>query len=218
MNCFVDKKKCKKANTEWCNMDCKAFIMMEAIYSQSQIPKLYQMDKALEVSQDDLKSYQELHSYKNAVVKNVEEGKNLFIYSGKCGNGKTTWATKIAHEYIKKKVFGRNIENLVYYMNVPEFLEELRLGYEDGTYAILINKIKKFDLVIFDDIGAEKSTEWARERLYTLINYRTVNCKCSIYTSNNSTSELENVLGSRICSRLNNSTKIKLVGVDRRSN
>ena len=217
MNCYIDKALCKKADTESCNETCRAFILLEAIYSGSNIPKRYQREKGLSPGESDLEAFRNLQRFKLDIVNKVAEGENLFIYSKGTGNGKTSWATKICSEYIRKKVFSKKIDNLVYYVNTPELLEDLRRGYSDGEYDNILHKLKTADIVVFDDIGAEKSTEWVRERLYTIINYRVMEGKTTIYTSNLHLEEIYSNLGSRVGSRIKEGTTfIELRGHDRR--
>ena len=217
MECYINKKLCKKADTEYCNINCKAYILFEAIYEGSNVPKKYQKDIALSPGDSDLDSFRKLLEYRQNIVENVEEGKNLYLFSKTTGNGKTSWATKIINEFIRKKVFSINITNLVYYVNTPDLLEELRLGYETGEYKNIMEKVKTAKLVLFDDIGAEKSNAWVRERLYTIINYRISEGLSTIYTSNLSIEELQINLGIRVGSRLReNTTIIELVGKDKR--
>ena len=218
MKCYIDKGSCKKGNTEICNGGCRAYILMEAIYEKSNVPKKYRYFKSLRPPAKDLDKFKILSEFKNEIEKNVEEGNSLYLYSRTTGNGKTSWACKIAGEYIKRKAFSKQVEHLIYYVNVPELLEELRCGYESGEYTNIINHIKKADLVIFDDIGAERATDWVRERLYSLINYRNVEELATIFTSNLNIEELSGVLGSRIGSRLSESLIVELSGNDRRVN
>lgn len=208
---------CKKANSDECNRYCRAYILMEAIYSSSNIPKKYQRDTPLSPPKADLESFRELQNFKLNVLDHVENGNNLFIYSKGTGNGKTTWGSKILNEYIKKKVFSKDIENLIYFVNMPELMESLRVGYDDGSYSSIIDKIQKADIVLFDDIGAEKGSEWVRERIYTILNYRIVNCLSCIYTSNLSIEDIRVALGDRVASRiLDNTVVVELIGADRR--
>ena len=215
--CYVKKEVCKKSSTPVCGENCRAYILFEAIYGVSNIPKKYQNDKTLVPENADLEQFRILNGFKKNVVNHVGKGRNVFITSHMTGNGKTTWACKIAHEYIKKSLFNDDIDNLVYYVNVPELLEDLRRGYDDGEYDSILHKLKSSKLVIFDDVGAEKSSEWVRERLYTIINYRVLNGLSSIYTSNLSMDELVLNVGQRVVSRLKEDTLIvELVGKDRR--
>ncbi len=53
-----------------------------------------------------------------------------------------------------------------------------------------------------DDIGAEKVSEWTRERLLNIISDRYDSERTIIFTSNHSPQEIEMVLGGRVRSRI----------------
>lgn len=215
MKCYINT--CKRKDTEHCNKMCTAYALLEGIYAISSIPKAYQYEKRLIPDKLDVEAFGVIKSYTQNVVDNVNNGNSLFLYSEITGNGKTSLACKVAQIYITKTLFSEDIENKILFISVPDFLEELRTGYDDGNYEYLLSKVKNCKMVIFDDLGAEKPSEWVRERLYTIINHRVNNGLCSIYTSNKSIEELEATLGSRICSRLRQDTKIvQLLGKDRR--
>lgn len=216
MKCYASDI-CNKVSLEACNKSCKAFVWLEAIYISSNIPLLYQFDKKLIPPKLDLNNFKKLDVIKKDVIKFVEEGKNIFLYSSIPGTGKTSWMCKIANEYIRKNLFSSKFDSLIYFANSSEVMEELRLGYEDGSYKSIMNKLKDSSLLILDDLGAEKTTEWVRERFYEIINYRINNELSTFYSSNLSIEDLEIKLGSRIISRLGFKAKIiKLDGNDRR--
>lgn len=77
--------------------------------------------------------------------------------------------------------------------------------------------VKDCKLLIVDDIGAERVTEWVRERMVSIINTRVSNNLATIYTSNLSPEELKEELGGRISGRVLGSSQIvEIIGGDRR--
>lgn len=134
------------------------------------------------------------------VATNVHEGKGLYIY-GTVGNGKTTWAYKIAREYLEKVAHhGINPSKIpVYFVNVPSLLNDLKLAFNNPDEMAKINhRLRNADLVIFDDIGAESDTKWAMETLYQHINHRYANDKSCIFTSNAPVTQMEMRVADRI--------------------
>lgn len=212
------KSYCKKYGSSICNEMCDVYVVMKAIYSQTNIPKRYQNDVKLEPSKEDLPKYRELNDWKADVLEKVENGENLYIWGKGTGNGKTSWATKIANYYIRKMVFTKEIEDLVVFISVSKFLEDYRDNYKarDEDFAILKEKMMKAKLLILDDIGVEKPSEWVTNRLYDVINYRDGEELSIIYTSNISVDDLGERLDSRIKSRARNSLQVELCGMDRR--
>ena len=61
--------------------------------------------------------------------------------------------------------------------------------------------------MILDDLGAEKASEWVKEQLYMLINYRYEHMLPIVITTNNSGAELDKELGRLTLSRLVEMTK-----------
>ncbi|EKD46442.1 MAG: hypothetical protein ACD_67C00234G0001, partial [uncultured bacterium] len=57
-------------------------------------------------------------------------------------------------------------------------------------------------LLVFDDIGAEKSSDWVQETLFVLINHRYEQMLSTILTTNCTLDELATRVGKRITSRL----------------
>jgi DNA replication protein DnaC len=72
-------------------------------------------------------------------------------------------------------------------------------------------------LLVLDDLGASKWTEWVEEITYRLINHRYEECLPSVFTSNLPPAKLRDALGERVASRLTEMCdRIVLKGDDRR--
>lgn len=148
-----------------------------------------------------------------------QRGKNLYIWGKSTGCGKTSWACKIMGYYFRKVAFESGLENEGLYIYTPTFLEDLRNSYSnpDEDFSEVLEMLKKCKLLIIDDIGAEKVTEWVRERLVSIINTRVSGGLSTIYTSNLSPNELVSQFEERIASRvLGCSQIVEITGKDRR--
>ena len=77
----------------------------------------------------------------------------------------------------------------------PRLLPKLR----DGAYW-LVDDIRDANLLLLDDIGADKPTEFALEKLYEIIEARTR--KWTIFTCNLSVAQIAERMDTRIASRL----------------
>lgn len=92
------------------------------------------------------------------------------------------------------------------FIPVYDLLERLRESYSSRgrkiDYAQLVHRCKRDELVILDDIGAEKPTEWVEEQLYGLIDHRYRCRRSTILTTNCSLTLLESRIGSRALSRI----------------
>ena len=106
-------------------------------------------------------------------------------------------------------------EKQVYFTNLAKLLDDLR---PDGVNG-LKDKILKVDVLILDDIGKERLSDWALERLFIIINERHANNLRTIITSNNSLEELFRKTQPAIFSRIaSKSILLHFQGKDKRLN
>lgn len=135
-------------------------------------------------------AYEMAKKYSDEFEKYKKQGLGL-IFTGSYGTGKTHLAASICHELIKQgfqPIFGTMIT----------LLEKIKATYDD-EYAKeneeqVINKYTRCDLLIIDDLGKERPTEWAVEKLYYVINTRYEKCMPVVITTNYTTDKLINRL------------------------
>ena len=113
-----------------------------------------------------------------------ETCKGLYL-NGNFGCGKTYLLSAMLNELAKK---GKRVA-IVYY---PEFLRSLKASFSDNEeYRQIFNTIKKAELLLLDDIGAETVTEWSRDEvLGTILQYRMEEKLPTFFTSNLTIEEL----------------------------
>lgn len=208
MRCFAEAY-CKKDRSA-CSELCGGYRLLRALYNLSRIPERYRYSIVLEANMKDLPAFEVLNEYKESVLEKVEAGEGLYIWGKSTGCGKTSWACKIMSHYFRKIAFSTRLENEGLYIFLPTFLEDLRDNYDskDPDFEQVLFMVKGCKLLIIDDIGAERVTEWVRERMVSIINTRSSNGLCTIYTSNLSPAELTEELGDRIASRVLGSSKV----------
>lgn len=191
--------------------------MLKDIYlKNSLIPKRYIEDIKLMPSVKDVQTFVELQNIKENIKEFVDNGKNLLICSQHAGNGKTSWATKLAKAYIDEvcdKGFKNNTP--VLFINVNNFLNDKKLAINDKQLANKLNKVEKSilsaKLVIFDDIADKTLSEYDMNMMYYWLDYRTANLKSCIYTSNQLPEQLKTTLNGKMYSRVVNYSTIKYI-------
>lgn len=211
-----------------CNhKDCEnAFCLrrhkMNRLYDLSCIPESKRIPIKLSVDSDgtDYQEFIKLADIEKNITNFVDSGTNLYLYSSICGNGKTSWAFKLAGAYLNKIwIYGSLEYSTVLFVSVPKYLQALKDNIsEKNGYATFINEnVMLADLVIFDEIAAKTGTNFELDRLYDIIDNRINKGKSNIYTSNLIGTDLINALGPKLASRVQNrSTVIEFKGQDKR--
>ncbi|MGI5902369.1 MAG: ATP-binding protein [Desulfitobacteriia bacterium] len=120
------------------------------------------------------------------------------LFSGPVGCGKTFLAAAIANDLLAKN-------RRILFLIVPDLLDELRAtysAYSETREADLLDIARNVPILILDDLGAHNYTEWTRNRIYSILNFRMNEQLPTIITTNLDFSEIEQYLGERTCSRL----------------
>jgi DNA replication protein DnaC len=139
-----------------------------------------------------------------------KEGKGLLLY-GTVGTGKTYYSACIANALIDEEVS-------VYMTNFTKILNILLDKNTDKQKYL--DTLNRYTLLIIDDLGAERSTPFAREQVFNVIDSRYRSGLPLIVTTNLTADELKKpqaVEYSRIYDRiLERCHPVKVEGVSRR--
>ena len=184
MKLDYERCNCKDAQKYWNEYDMKKLQMLEEekklrmmqefankvdkIIRNSKMSKknLNYKFENFEVNSNNKKVYQSLKEYSEKLVNSVER-KGLILV-GNNGVGKTHLACSIANELIKNGI-------PIIYGTLINLLAELKNTYDvDNNISEMkiIKLYEKVDLLIIDDLGKEKPSEWGLEKLFTIINSR----------------------------------------------
>lgn len=113
----------------------------------------------------------------------LESPKGLYLH-GSFGSGKTYLITALLQELESSR--NASIE-IVYF---PDFLRFLKDDFD--LMGAKMNRIMNVDILLLDDIGAEKVTDWGRDEvLGVILQSRMENKKTTFFTSNLTIDELE---------------------------
>jgi DNA replication protein DnaC len=143
----------------------------------------------------------EVRQFVRTVAEQLDAGRGLW-FTGDVGTGKTTLAMLIS----KAAMEG---DRTVAIYSLPRLLAQLRDTYQDNSrYSLagLIDRLSAVELLHVDDVGAEQTSPWVLEQLYTIVNTRYEDGKAILLTTNLVTVEgddaLREQIGDRTVSRL----------------
>lgn len=138
----------------------------------------------------------------------VADGKGLYLY-GNVGTGKTHLVAAIANYIIEEK------HRQAVFVNHITLLNRIKQSFDTGED--ITSWYKKAPLLIIDDIGKSKVTDWVREVIYDIVNYRYENELSSVFTSNYDLETLANMIGLATVSRISEACQVhQFGGNDRR--
>ena len=126
-----------------------------------------------------------VRGFAGRIDEHLDAGRGLWFH-GDVGTGKTSLAMLVA-----KAAVDRDRTVAVY--SVPQLLARIRDTFGDDageSHAALIRRLSAVDLLVLDDLGAERQTEWVLEQLYSLVNERWQDERSILVTSNTPDPEL----------------------------
>lgn len=191
-----ERCECNGAQAYWNEYDLKKLRMLEEekklelmqefsrkvekIIKNSKMSKRnlnYKFDN-FETNNSNKKVFNNLKNYSEKLVNGIE--KKGLILVGNNGVGKTHLACSIAKKLIENGI-------PVIYGTLINLLAELRNSYDTDNDISEMEIIKLYEnvaLLIIDDLGKEKPSEWGLEKLFTIINSRYENNLPVIITTN----------------------------------
>ena len=128
-------------------------------------------------------------------VSNFDDSSFGILFAGAVGTGKTFLSDCIARELIKT---GKSVVMVTAYKMIEDLIK-LEFGKTDPEECDIYFSC---DLLVIDDLGQERKTEFTQRQLFNVINERMTNKKKMLISTNLSTQELMNAYDQRIFSRL----------------
>lgn len=177
------------------------------------IPNRYQdvgFDRYPVTEVDPVATVTATRSFVGRIDEHLDAGHGLW-FIGPVGTGKTALAMIVTKAALAA---GRSAARYT----LPGLLNEIRRTFENGSTANLLEALTAVDLLHIDDIGAEQSTGWVLETLYTIVNARYEERKSIVATTNlEDPKELEAQISERTVSRLvEMCDQLPVLGDDRR--
>lgn len=125
------------------------------------------------------------------------------LLTGAYGCGKTHLALAIANQVISQGV-------QVLYQTAPDFLRSLRATFDrenPAKFDQVFGFAQNVELLVLDDLGAERMTDWAAEQFFGLLDHRYLRDLPTVVVSNLSLAQIGE-LSARLGSRLADTSKV----------
>jgi DNA replication protein DnaC len=170
-----------------------------------------------DIDKGSKKSYEIVKEYSEKFDEHLKNGTWL-VLAGGYGLGKTHLALAAGRKAIDffAKDYAEGTRSTVYsgrpkvqFISSSEMVQSIRDSYDSDQLdeRELMNGYKKAKLLIIDDLGTEKSSEWQKEKMYLILNYRYNEMLPTIITTNLKGSELTQQLSARVVERMIEATK-----------
>jgi DNA replication protein DnaC len=121
----------------------------------------------------------QVRAFVRSIDDNLEAGRGLW-FDGPVGTGKTSLAILVA------KAAKQAARSYAVYP-VPRLLAEIKRTFDrdaSDSYLGFFRRLCSVDLLVLDDLGAEKQTEWVLEQLYSIVNERWQDRRSIVVTTN----------------------------------
>lgn len=138
-----------------------------------------------------------VRAYVDALPHNLDRGRGIW-FQGDVGTGKTTLAMLVSTDALRRG-------HTVAIYSLPRLLGMLRASFNEGSESSLselLDRLGAVELLHIDDVGAEKTSPWVLEQLYSIVNARYEDSRAIMLTTNLSHTILEDQIGTRTVSRL----------------
>lgn len=178
-NIEYERCSCKKAQEYWNEKDKQDYEFTKRKHYREVINKIYKQNyigrKFQNLNFENFNSNSEnelaIVIAKYYVNKNITSANtNGLIIMGESGVGKTHLAASIANKLIEN-------DKIVLMGRLITLLDMIKETFKDNTKSEneLIELYSNVDMIIIDDLGTEKISNWALEKLYTIIENRNEN-------------------------------------------
>lgn len=170
---------CEKSKSYWNEKDLKEEIQKKRKHFEQMISQFYIQNYSSKLIQDyQLENFiitennkKEVEIAKDFTQKCINKNqKNGLIITGKSGTGKTHLATAILNKITEKDM-------LVLMGRLILLLDVIKDTFKDfsSKEKDIMELYSKVDMLIIDDLGTERISSWALEKLYTIIENRNEN-------------------------------------------
>ena len=170
---------CNEAQEYWNNVDEQEYEIEKRKHYKNIINKIYKKNyvegkfqeqnfENFNINSENEKAVKVAKDYTNKSIEKMQN--DGLIITGESGVGKTHLAASIANKLIEN-------DKIVLMGRLTMLLDMIKKTFGDNTNSEneLIELYSNLDMIIIDDLGTEKISQWALEKLYTIIQNRNEN-------------------------------------------
>lgn len=152
---------------------------LQDLIKSARVPKIFS-----DIRTSDFKISKRNEESAKIAIQAITNNAGLYIY-GECGTGKTMLASIIANERAE-----RNKSSM--FIGAVDIFQELNPYSTDSRTASTRKQIvKNIPCLIVDDLGAEKPSDWTKQTLFEILDYRYRENLQTVITSNFSVDALK---------------------------
>lgn len=211
MDSEKNSTKCSKKNL--ISKERQTEMIYQSMLNNFKIPKRFR-DKTFDNYNIKKGNEGAFKKVKNYAAEFKEHSKNgtWLVLAGGYGLGKTHLALATGKEslkYFAKKKAEKSRSTTsslqkVKFISSSEMIQSIRDSYDSDQLdeMQLMNGYKKAPLLIIDDLGTEKASEWQQEKIYIILNYRYNELLPTIITTNLTGPELKDHISPRVVERM----------------
>lgn len=160
--------------------DCRSQARLQQLLKKAAIPPRY-FDRGFKEYDLLTRTQERAHMRASKYVEDFPDVPHGLLFAGTCGVGKTHLSVAILKTLIQEKmVAGKFIDEV-------GFLRRLQYSYSQGsseTEREVMLPLSEIDLLVWDDLGTGRPTEWVKETIRTVINHRYTHKKHTILSTN----------------------------------
>lgn len=157
-----------------------------------------------------------LREYVDNFINNRRKN-NWIVLIGECGVGKTHLAAAVLKgaagkqaEYTARRQMNKhyggdpNQGREFIFITSSDLIQMIKYSYDCDSISErnVLEKYKNCQMLVIDDLGTEKASEWYQEKLFQILNYRHNEMLPTVITSNLNGRELKNQIGKRLFDRI----------------
>ncbi len=161
---------------------CVAEDRVDQLLRRARIPARY-ISKDFRAYDPDPKYPSQLEALTSSIqfVEDFPEVRRGLLFSGPCGVGKTHLAVAV----LKSLVLEKHVS--VRFVDETELLRRLQYSYgpdSPETEREVLRPLHSVELLVWDDLGAGRPTDWVAETIRTILNHRYTRGKQIVLTTN----------------------------------